>query len=64
MVLFSRRSTKGTNRLSSYERAGIELPDYIREILIGILLCDAHIVKRSPTANSRLVYTQTAIKHK
>ena len=28
------------------------------------MLGDAHIVRRSPTANSRLVYAQTAIKHK
>jgi len=31
---------------------------------VGILLGDAHIVKRSSTSNSRLVYAQTAIKHK
>jgi hypothetical protein len=36
----------------------------IRDVLIGILLGDAHIVKRSPTGNSRLVYAQTAIAHK
>ena len=33
-------------------------------MLIGILLGDAHIVRRSPTSNSRLVYAQTVVKHK
>jgi len=32
--------------------------------LVGILLGDAHIVRRSSTGNSRLVYAQTAIAHK
>lgn len=61
-VLFA--STKGLTRLSSSERTAIELPHEIKEILIGILLGDAHIVRRSPTTNSRLVYAQTAINHK
>lgn len=63
-VLFAARSTKGIIRLSPSERAAIQLPDETKEILVGILLGDAHIVRRSPTANSRLVYAQTAIKHK
>lgn len=40
------------------------MPDDIKDVLIGILLGDAHIVKRSSTVNSRLVYAQTAIAHK
>lgn len=63
-MLFTTRSTKGIKRLSSLERASINLPDEIKEILIGILLGDAHMVRRSSTANSRLVYAQTAISHK
>ena len=63
-VLFAARSTKGITRLSSVKRTSINLPYDIKEILIGILLGDAHIVRRSPTANSRLVYTQTAVSHK
>ena len=63
-VLFSARSTKGVTRLSSSDRALVALPDEVKEVLIGILLGDAHIVRRSPTANSRLVYAQTAVKHK
>jgi hypothetical protein len=63
-VLLAARSTKGISRLSPTERASIKLPDEVKEVLIGILLGDAHIEKRSPTANSRLVYAQTAVKHK
>ena len=63
-VLFAARSTKGITRLSPTERAAIKLPDEVKEVLIGILLGDAHIVRRTPTANSRLVYAQTAVKHK
>jgi hypothetical protein len=46
------------------ERASIEMPDEVKYILIGILLGDAHIVRRSPTANAKLVYAQTAVSHK
>jgi hypothetical protein len=42
----------------------ITIPDEIKDILVGILLGDAHIVRRSSTANSRLVYAQTAVAHK
>lgn len=31
---------------------------------MGIMLGDGHIVKRSPSGNSRLVYAQTSITHK
>ncbi len=40
------------------------MPDEIKDILVGILLGDAHIERRSSTANSRLVYSQTAVAHK
>ena len=62
--MFAARSTKGIKRLSSVERAFIIISDDVKEILVGILLGDAHIVKRSPLSNSRLVYAQTAITHK
>jgi len=58
------RSTKGIVRLSKSERANLTLSDPIKEILVGILLGDAHISRRSPTGNSRLLYTQTAVTHK
>ena len=57
-------TSKGVNRLSSMERKLILIPDDIKNILVGILLGDAHIVKRSTTGNSKLVYAQTAVKHK
>nr|YP_009577889.1 LAGLIDADG endonuclease [Cordyceps cicadae]QBG64877.1 LAGLIDADG endonuclease [Cordyceps cicadae] len=63
-ILFAIRSTKGITRLSPFERATIKLPNETKEVLVGILLGDAHIARRSSTGNSRLVYSQTAIKHK
>ena len=63
-VLYAARSTKGIKRLSSIERALITIPDDIKDILVGILLGDAHIVKRSPLSNSRLVYAQTIPIHR
>jgi len=53
--LFATRYTKGIKRLSFIERALITIPHYVKEILVGILLSDTHIVKRSPLSNSRLV---------
>jgi len=64
IILYAIRSTKGITRLSPAERAQITVPDEVKDILIGILLGDGHIVRRSPTANSRLVYAQTAVAHK
>ena len=63
-MLFAARSTKGIVRLSPSERALVELPTDVKEILIGILLGDGHISRRSSTANSRLIYAQTAVTHK
>lgn len=62
VLLFA--STKGISRLSSSKRRLIKIPGEVKEILIGILLGDAHIAKRSSTGNSRLIYAQTAFKHK
>ena len=64
VFIHRRFSTKGIPRLSSADRALIIIPDEIKDIIVGILLGDAHIVRRSSTANSRLVYAQTAIAHK
>jgi LAGLIDADG DNA endonuclease family len=64
LVVQTIRSTKGVKRLSSSERTLIILPDKVKEILVGILLGDAHIVQRSSITNSRLVYAQTAVTHK
>jgi len=64
LVTTNKRSTKEISRLSSSERKQILIPNDIKDVLIGILLGDAHIVKRSSTGNSRLVYAQTAVTHK
>jgi hypothetical protein len=64
IVFYAARTTKGIIRLSRVERALVTLPNEIKEMLIRILLDDGHIVKRSPTANSRFTYTQTAVAHK
>lgn len=63
-VIHTTRSTKGIIRLSAAERKLILMPDDIKDVLIGLLLGDAHIVKRSSTSNARLMYAQTAIAHK
>ena len=63
-VINTTRSTKGITRLSAADRKLILMPDDIKDVLIGILLGDAHIMKRSSTSNSRLMYAQTAIAHK
>lgn len=36
----------------------------MKQVLVGILLGDAHIVRKLSTANSRLVYAQIAVTHK
>lgn len=64
LVLYAARSTKGILRSSSADRALVSIPEDLKEVLVGILLGDAHIVRRSSTANSRLVYAQTAVAHK
>jgi hypothetical protein len=63
LVFFSFRSTKGIKRLSLTERASILIPDILKEILVGILLGDAHIARRLLSGNSILYYAQTT-KHK
>jgi hypothetical protein len=64
LVVQAARSTKGILRLSPNERALIKLSDEVQEILVGIILGDGHISRRSSTANSRLIYAQTAVTHK
>ena len=50
--------------MSSAHRAQITIPDELKDLLVGILLGDAHIARRSATSNSRLTYAQTAVAHK
>ena len=42
----------------------ITIPDEIKDVLVGVILGDGHIGKRSSTCNSRLIYAQTAVTHK
>lgn len=63
LILYAARSTKGIIRLSLAERALVKIPENTKDILVGTLLGDAHIVKRSNNS-SRLVYAQTAVAHK
>lgn len=55
------RTTKGVPRFLAADRRLIGIPEDVRDVLVGLLLGDAHIAKRSPTGNARLVYTQTAL---
>lgn len=64
LILNKAISTKGIKKLSKAERAKVLIPDEVKEILIGILLGDAHIARRTATCNSRLMYAQTAVAHK
>jgi hypothetical protein len=46
------------------ERQLIKLSSNSSQALIGILLGDGHLQKRSSTANSRFMFTQTSVDHK
>jgi hypothetical protein len=48
-------------RLTKKEREAITLSQHQQEALVGLCLGDLHIERRSPTANSRLLYAQSAI---
>lgn len=56
------KSTKGVKRLTQKERALLTLSDSTQQALIGILLGDGHLQKRSSTANTRFRFTQST-KH-
>lgn len=64
LLFYAARSTLGVLRLSWAQRALVTMPDDLQEVLVGILLGDAHISRRTSTANSRLIYAQTAVAHK
>jgi hypothetical protein len=55
-MFFAARSTKRVTRLYSAERILITIPDYIKDILVDVLLGDAYIVRRYSAGNSILVY--------
>ena len=57
-------STKGIKRLNSNERNLIKLSSDLKDMMIGLLLGDGHIVRRSSTGNCRFVYAQSSTVHK
>ena len=57
--MFYVKSTKGIKRLSQSERRTIFLPNNIEEALVGIMLSDGHIQRRSLTANGRFIFYQS-----
>lgn len=58
IILFA-KSTKGIKRLTKYERTLINIPNNIGEVLVGILLSDGHIARRSVTSNPRFIFSQS-----
>jgi len=63
-ILFFVKSTKGIIRLSKIERNAINLPDEIKEALVGIMLSDGHISRRSLTCNARFTFSQSGKEDK
>jgi len=53
-LIFRGYSTIGP-RLKAWERALIEIPPLTFDILIGLMLGDGHIQRRTPTSNSRFM---------
>ena len=57
-----RRTAQLQFSLTKTERSKIVLNESQKSILVGLLLGDAHINKRSITGNSRLTYGQSALR--
>ena len=53
------KSTKGIKRLTKRERNLIFIPDNLNEVLVGIMLSDGHIPRRSFTSNPRFIFSQS-----
>ena len=53
---------KGTKRLSKVERSKVTILSPLDEIIVGLLLGDGHIQKRSINCNSRLMYAQSSLR--
>jgi len=58
VILFA-NSTKNIKRLNSIERNEINLPDNINNALVGILLSDDHLQRRSLSSNVRFIFCQS-----
>ena len=55
-------STITKKRLSKLERSKLTIENPLNEIIIGLLLGDGHIQKRSVTGNSRFMYGQSSLR--
>ena len=51
-----------TKRLSKSDRIKITIESPLNEIMIGLLLGDGHIQKRSINGNSRFIYAQSSLR--
>ena len=58
IVLFA-KSTKNIKRLNSNERNEMNLPDNINATLVGILLSDGHLQRRSQSSNLKFIFNQS-----
>jgi hypothetical protein len=47
------KSTKGIKRLSKEERNNINISQEVKDRLVGVMLNDGHISRRSITVNAR-----------
>ena len=62
LLLANSKTILVKKRLTKIERSKINISNPLNEIIIGLLLGDAHINKRSLTGNSRLIYGQSALR--
>jgi LAGLIDADG DNA endonuclease family len=53
------RSTKGIKRLTKEERSFYTISDNTGKALVGIMLSDGHISRRTKTSNPRLHFCQS-----
>jgi hypothetical protein len=53
------RSTKGIKRLTKEERSSYILSDNTGKALIGIMLSDGHVSRRTKTSNPRFHFSQS-----
>jgi hypothetical protein len=62
LVYSQNLSTITKKRLSKFERSQLTIENPLNEIIIGLLLGDGHIQKRSLTGNSRFIYGQSSLR--
>ena len=58
-IILYAKSTLGVSRLNQDARKLIKLPQATYDALIGLILSDLHISRRSPTSNARLSFAQS-----